>query len=177
MAQLRGPSGFYTIAANLSSNISTALADSMGGDVARACVVPGEIVWDDCSCGLLAISVRNWNLTDEFPDASAGFGANSTTRTSPCDLPWLVGEFQIQIVRCSPTPQGKEISVPCASLDAAAQILYSDAYVTLTETVSTLCEYRETDQIIDYLIGGQDTVGPEADCVGSSLTATVALMR
>ncbi len=177
MAQLRGAGAFYTLSNMLLSNLEAALSDSLGGPVQRACVVPGEIVWDECNCGLLAISTRNWSLTDEFPETSAAFGANASARTTPCDLPWLVGDLHIQIVRCAPIPANGAISVPCATLDAAAEILLSDAYTVMTETVSTLCELRETDQIIDYLLGGQETTGPEADCVGSELVASVALMR
>lgn len=176
MAQLRGPTAFYDLANVLVTNVAAVLATSLGGAVQRACVVPGEIVWDACNCGLLAVSVRRWFLTDSFPETSTTFGGN-TVRATPCDLPWLVGELRIQVVRCAPIPEGQAISVPCPELAAAAQVLLSDAYVTLTETVATLCELRETDQIIDYVVGDQETVGPAGDCVGNELVAQVALMR
>lgn len=177
MAQIRGPVGFYTVAQTLVTNLEVALAASLGGPVQRACVVPGDIVWDGCNCGLLAVSVTRWYLTDDFPESSSGFGASADARTTPCDLPWLVGEFHVQVVRCAPIPEGNAISVPCPALDAAAQVLLADAYVALTETVSTLCELRESDQIIDYVLGSQETRGPSGDCVGSDLTAQVGLMR
>lgn len=176
MAQYRGATGFYDVANVLIENVGVALADSAGGQVERACVVPGEIAWDGCNCGLLAISVRNWTLTDDFPQSSAAFGANAT-RATPCNLPWLVGELHIQVVRCAPIPDGNALSVPCAALDEAARILISDAYVTLTETVSTLCELRESDQIIDYVLSNQETLGPAGDCVGTELTVQVGLVR
>lgn len=176
MAQLRGPTAFYDVANLLVTNVAAVLADSLGGPVQRACVVPGEIVWDGCTCGLLAVSVQRWNLTDDFPAGSISFGG-SDVRTTPCDLPWLVGEIHIAVVRCAPIPENGAISVPCPQLDAVAQVLLSDAYVTLTETVSTLCELRETDQIIDYVLGDQQTTGPRGDCVGSELVAQVGLMR
>lgn len=176
MAQYRGPAAFYDVGNVLLANLEAVLADSVGGAVERACLVPGEIAWDGCNCGLLAISVRNWTLTDNFPESSAAFGANAL-RATPCDLPWLVGELRIQVIRCAPMPNGNALSVPCPELDEAARILISDAYVTLTETVSTLCELRESDQIIDYLLGNQETVGPAGDCVGSELVAQVALVR
>lgn len=176
MAQYRGPAGFYEVANVLVTNVAAVLADSAGGAVERACVVPGDIAWDGCNCGLLAVSVRGWSLTDDFPESSAAFGANSV-RTTPCDLPWLVGELRIQVIRCAPMPNGNALSVPCPELDEAARILISDAYVTLTEVVSTLCELRESDQIIDYVLGSQETVGPAGDCVGTELTAQVGLVR
>lgn len=176
MVQYRGPSGFYDVANLLVTNVEVALAASDGGAVERACVVPGEIVWDSCNCGLLAVSVRRWFLTDNFPETSAAFGAN-VARATPCDLPWLVGELRLQVVRCAPIPDGNALSVPCPELDETARILLSDAYVSITETVSTLCELRDLDQIIDYVIGDQETLGPAGDCVGSELVAQVALPR
>lgn len=176
MVQLRGPTAFYQVAQLLVTNVEMVLATSTGGPVERACVVPGEIVWDGCNCGLLAVSVRRWFLSDNFPESSAAFGA-STLRATPCDLPWLVGEVRVQVIRCAPIPEGNAISVPCVELDAAAQVLLSDAYVTLTEVVSTLCELRETDQIVDYVLGDQETLGPAGDCVGSELVAQVGLHR
>lgn len=176
MAQLRGATGFYQVAQLLVTNVELVLRDSTGGPVERACVVPGEIVWDGCNCGLLAVSVRRWFLTDDFPETSAAFGANAARRT-PCDLPWLVGELRLQVIRCAPIPEGNAISVPCVELDTTARVLLADAYLALTETVSTLCELRESDQIIDYVLGQQETLGPSGDCVGSELVAQVGLMR
>lgn len=176
MVQRRGPQAFHQVAQLLVTNVEAALATSLGGPVERACVVPGEVVWDSCNCGLLAVTVRRWFLTDNFPESSAAFGAN-TIRATPCDLPWLVGELRVQVIRCAPIPDGNALSVPCPDLDAAAQVLLSDAYVTLTEVVSTLCGLREADEIIDYALGDQETLGPAGDCVGSELLAQVGLMR
>lgn len=176
MVQLRGPSGFTQLAKLLVTNVGTELATSLGGAVDRACVVPGDIAWDDCTCGLLAVTVRRWFLTDNFPETSAAFGANAI-RATPCDQPWLVGELRLQVVRCAPTPPDGQLSPPCADLETAAEVLISDAYVALTETVRTLCELRESDQIIDYVLGDQETMGPAGDCVGTELIAQVALVR
>lgn len=178
MVQLRGAGAFLEVAQLLVTNVGEALAVSLGGAVERACVVPGEVVWDNCNCGLLAVSVRRWFLTDNFPESSAGLGGNATTfRAGPCDLPWLVGELRLEVVRCAPIPDGNALSVPCPELEAAAEVLLSDAYVALTETVSTLCELREDERIIDYVMGDQETRGPAGDCVGTELTAQVALVR
>lgn len=178
MAQLRGPSAFLDVARLLVANVEAALAASLGGAVERACVVPGEIAWDQCTCGLLAVSVRRWFVTDNFPESSAGLGGNAATfRATPCDLPWLVGELRLEVVRCAPIPDGNALSVPCPELEAAAEVLLSDAYVALTESISTLCELRESEQIIDYVLGDQETRGPSGDCVGTELVAQVAVVR
>lgn len=177
MPQLRGPTGFYDVAQLLVDGVEAALATSLGGPVERACVVPGDIVWDGCNCGLLAVSVTRWFLTDDFPETSSGFGATSSVRVTPCDLPWLVGELHVQVIRCAPIPERGAIDVPCPDLDTAARVLVSDAYVTVTEAVSTLCELRESDQIVDYVVGDQETRGPAGDCVGTDLTVQVGLVR
>lgn len=175
MAQLRGPTAFYQLSEILIDGISTVLTDSLGGAVARACVVPGEIAWDQCDCGLLAVSVRRWFISDEFPEGAVGRGA---LRDSPCDQPWLVAELTIQVVRCAPSPQGNGmISVPCVDLDQSAQVVISDAYVTITEVISILCEMKDTDQIIDYVVGDQVAVGPDGGCVGSELSLFISLYR
>jgi hypothetical protein len=174
VVQYRGPLAFYQINQLIVNGVSAALSDSLGGPVERACVVPGNIAWDSCDCGLLAVSTRRWFVTDDFPAGNSG----GSERSTPCDQPWLIGEIVAQVVRCAPSPEGVNIiSVPCSELDAAAQILLSDAYVVITEMISILCELRETDQIVDYTLNQEETVGPEGGCVGVEISASVALYR
>jgi hypothetical protein len=170
---MRGPSAFYDVASILVTGVADALDESPAGRPDRACVVPGEIAWDGCDCGVLAVSPRSWTLSDAFPDVAGFTGVQAT----PCDLPWLVGTIEVQIVRCAPSPDGNVLSVSCARLDAAAEILVADAYLTITETVATLCELRLSEEIVDYALGEQLTVGPAGGCVGTSLTVQVALER
>lgn len=170
MTQLRGPTAFYDVATLLVDGVRDALAASLGGAVDRACVVPGEVAWDACHCGLLAVSPQRFFLSADFP-------TGTSVRTSPCDAPWLVGELVIDVVRCAPTPQGTSVSVPCDQLDAAGQVTAADAYVTLTETVSVLCGLVEDERIVDYLLGEQVTSGPQGSCIGTELRAFVAIYR
>lgn len=170
---LQGAQAFFTIADRLVTAISDALTTSLGGAPERACVVPGEIAWDECECGMLAVSPNRWLLSDSFPsETSSGEG-----RITPCDLPWLVGELNIQIVRCAPSPANNSFSVPCARLSEAAQTHVSDAYVTLTTTVLTLCEMKSDEEIVDYVISDQTSVGPQGSCVGTELVALVSIYR
>jgi hypothetical protein len=173
VTQLRGPTAFYDVATLLVDGVRDALAASLGGPVQRACVVPGDIAWDACDCGLLAVSPQRFFLADDFPTGTLG----TSGRTTPCDAPWLVGELVINVVRCAPTPQGTSVSIPRDQLDAAGQVTAADAYVTLTETVSVLCGLVEDERIVDYLLGEQVTSGPQGDCVGTELRASVAVYR
>jgi hypothetical protein len=174
VVQFIGPRAHYQIGHVVIDDLEAALNDSIGGPVQRASMVPGEIAWDACDCGLLAVSVRRMWLSDDFPE---GQFAQSIVRSSPCNLPWLIGEYRIQVIRCAPNPDGAMISVPPAELDAAAEILISDAHVMINTVTSTMCELKDTDQIIDYTIGELDTQGPDGGCVGSELIVFVAIYR
>jgi hypothetical protein len=163
---------FFDVAGILVTGIGSALAASAGGSVQRACVVPGDIAWDECDCGLLAISPNRWFLSDTFP-ASTGPGS----RNGPCELAWLVGELVIQVIRCAPNPRQGATSPTCAQLSAGAQVLVSDAYVTLATTLRILCELKEQGRIIDFSLNDEITRGPEGGCVGVELRAQVAVPR
>jgi len=170
----QGPTAFYDVSKILITNLDTALQASAYGSVDRVCVVPGDIAWDQCDCGLLAVSPRRFFLSDEFPEDAVGRGV---TRTTPCDLPFLIAEIVVAIIRCAPQPPDGQIAPTCESLDAAAAILLSDAYVVLTETVSTLCELTANNDILDYVLSEQVTRGPEGACVGTDLVVHVGVPR
>lgn len=170
----QGPTAFYQISRLLVSNIDVALGTSTYGSVDRVCVVPGELAWDECECGTLAVSPRRFFMSDEFPEDAASRG---TTRTTPCDLPFLVAEVIITIARCAPQPGDGQLAPSCVALDAAAQVLLSDAYVVLTETISTLCTLVADNEIIDYVLMDQVTHGPEGSCVGTELSFQVGIPR
>lgn len=174
MTQLQGELAAWTVASILVTGIADALIDTPGGELQRACVVPGEAAWDECECGTLSVSPRRFFVSDEFPEGALGRGV---IRTSPCDQPWLVAEYVIQVIRCAPSPQSTGVSVSCERLAVAGQVLLVDAYVTLTTTISILCGMRASDQIIDYVLNDQVTRGPEGSCVGTELIVLVGFMR
>jgi len=172
--QLQGPTAIYEIAQLLMVAVRDQLAQSLGGKVNRACVVPGDIAADDCECGALAVSAQRFFLSEDFPETSDTGGG---FRTSPCDVPWLVAEITVQVFRCAPQPGEGKLAPTCAQQDAAAKILLSDAYVTLTTVVSTLCALSDANRIIDYILGEQQTEGGDGGCVGTSLTVQVGIPR
>lgn len=174
MAQYLGPRAHYEIGHVVLNDLEAALTDSIGGPVERVSMVPGEVAWDKCDCGLLAMTVRRMWISDEFPE---GQFAQSIVRQSPCNLPWLVGEHRIQVVRCAPNPTGTSLAPTTAELDRAAEILIADAHVTINTVTATLCDLKETDQIIDYTIGELDTQGPDGGCVGFELIVFIAIYR
>jgi len=171
---LRGPRAFYDVSAILVTGIDAELAESPAGRPERGCVVPGEIAWDGCDCGALYVAPRNFNLSDTFPDASDSSGS---LRIGPCELPWVVASIEIQIVRCAPSPDGNVFDVPCNKLDVAAEILIADAALVLRRATVELCQLKNDDQIVDFIVGEQLTVGPSGGCVGTALTVQVATER
>lgn len=172
---LQGPRAFYDVSSILVTGINEALLESPAGQPERACVVPGDIAWDGCDCGQLAISPQFWSVTDTFPEANQ-FGGSGSLGT-PCNMPWLVATIEIQIVRCAPSPDGNTFEVSCAALDVAAEILIADAYITVTRAIEELCALKENDDIVDYLVTDQRTVGPGGGCVGTGLAVQVAVDR
>lgn len=164
---------FYDVANELINNIADYFTECCN-PIPRVCVVPGEIAWDDCQCDMLAASVQRWGLSDNFPSDGFTPGEN---RSTPCNIPWIVGQVVIQLIRCMPTPQGTEVAVPCSSLAAAAEQLVFDAYVILTNVLATLCDLQDRDVIVDYLIGEERSVGPQGDCGGVELTVSFAVNR
>lgn len=174
MTQLSGPGAFYEVASVLVTGVADELVGSLGGAVERAGVVPGDVVWDDCSCGLLAVTVTRFFLSDNFP-------ADSTTtgeiRIGPCVLPWVVGEIHLDVVRCAPLPTGEALAPSVEALDISAQVLLDDAWHALHRATQELCALKEAEMIVDYVTGEQTAVGPLGDCVGTDLRLLVALER
>lgn len=164
---------FYDIPKLLAASIEAAITLTVGGPLNRVCVVPGAIAWDECDCGALYVSVNKWFLSETFPYNAQG----ADTRTTPCELPWLVGDIVIQIMRCAPQPIGHALAPTCTALEVASRIVAVDAYTVMTTTLSTLCGLKDDDIIIDFSLGEQTASGPEGACVGSEIHAFVAIPR
>jgi hypothetical protein len=137
----------------------------------RHSVVPGAIAWDECDCGLLAVSVARIFLTETFPDELSRRIGNA------CDAPYEVGEFVIQVVRCAPNPDDAVTPPTTAELDASAQEVLQDAYEMLRAVSVTLCEMNAAREISDFMLRPLTAQGPAGGCVGNELRAYVALLR
>jgi hypothetical protein len=166
MAMITGPLKWHTVA----ERIRTAVHDELTTKPDRSGVVPGAIAWDECDCGLLAVSVAQVFLTETFPDQLARRVGNA------CDAPYEVGEFVIQVVRCAPNPD--DIDPPTvAELDASAQEVLRDAYEVLKGASVLLCEMNRDRQIADFMLRPLTAQGPSGGCVGNELRAYVSLPR
>lgn len=162
---ITGALKFYTVAEAVRVAVDAALTNA----VQRSCVVPGAIAWDECDCGMLAVSVGRVYLSDNFPQ-------EQTERDGTCDAAWEVVEIVVQVIRCVPGPDSQGKSPSCADLDTAAQVMAADTQQALAAVALWICNSRNT-LVVDGLIMPTEPQGPEGDCAGPELHALVALPR
>jgi hypothetical protein len=134
----------------------------------RWSVVPGAIAWDECDCGLLAVSLNQVFPSDAFPQPY-------TDRTNPCGAAWQVGEFVVQVVRCAPSPDSQSLAPTTAELEASALLVQTDVSELLTAVQSLLCGLYDDGSIVDFLISPLTAQGPHGGCVGNELRFLVGL--
>lgn len=166
MPMITGPLKWYTVA----ERIRQAVHDELTTKPTRSGVVPGAIAWDECDCGLLAVSVAQVYLSETFPSPLAA-------KVGACDAPYEVGEFVIQVVRCAPNPDDPMTAPTVAELDASAQEVLRDAYEMLRGASVLLCEMNRDREISDFMLRPLTAQGPAGGCVGNELRAYVALFR
>jgi len=166
MPLITGDDKWHQVALAANAAVYAALTSKPG----RYGVVPGAIVWDDCSCGLLATSwVQSW-LSTVFP-------AEDTNPQGNCDVPWEVSEFAVQIVRCAPTSDDQGRPPSTDTLAKAALLMAVDGNQLETSVSKLLCQMLEDGKIIDFMVNRRTTQGPEGGCVGSELRFMVGLGR
>lgn len=167
MPMISGPLKWHTVAAALEQAIYAEL------DVtpSRHGVVPGAIAWDECDCGLLAVSVGQIYLTEQFPDPALRRISNA------CDAPWEAAEIIMQVVRCAPTPDDNGNPPTVAELDASAREILRDAYEMMRAVSVKLCQMNEAREISDFILRPLNPQGPSGACGGNELRAVVSLLR
>jgi hypothetical protein len=167
MPMITGPLKWYTVAETL----RVAVHDELTTKPTRSGVVPGQIAWDECDCGLLAVSVARIFLTETFPDELSRRIGNA------CDAPWEVAEVVIQVIRCVPGADGQTLAPTVAELDTSAQEILRDAYEMLKGASIELCEMNSAREISDFMLRPLTAQGPTGVCGGNELRAYVALPR
>lgn len=164
---ITGPLKWYEVA----SRIEQAVYAQLSVKPDRHSVVPGAIAWDACDCGLLAVSLVQIFLTEQFPDQQSRRVGNG------CDAPYEVGEFVVQLIRCAPNPDDQTGVPTVAALDAGAREVDQDAYELLRAVSLLLCEMNADREISDFMLRPLTAQGPSGGCVGNELRAFVALTR
>lgn len=164
---INGPLKWYTVAETLRQAVHAELTV----EPQRSGVVPGAIAWDECDCGLLAVSVGPIYVTELFPEPLTRRVGNA------CDAPYEAAEIIIQVVRCVPGADDQSIAPRTAELDASAQEILRDAYEMMKAVSVKLCEMNRDRDIADFVMGRLTPQGPTGVCGGNELRAIVSLPR
>lgn len=164
---ITGPLKWYTVAETLRQAVHAELTTTPQ----RSGVVPGQIAWDECDCGLLAVSVGQIYLTETFPEPLSRRVGNA------CDAPWEAAEIVVQVVRCAPNPDDPTFAPATAELDASAREVLTDAYEMMRALSLKLCEMNAARDIADFILRPLTAQGPAGGCVGNEVRAIVSLSR
>lgn len=164
---ISGPLRWYTVG----GYIVQAVKDGLTVPVGRSGQVPGEIAWDECCDGLLAVTVPRVFLSETFPQETEFF-------VSPqCRAPYEVGDFTVSVLRCAPQNVGQDTAPSTLALESAAALLLQDMAESMDALMSVLCSLQNSDLISDYYVSPAESAGPEGACVGFTLRVLVNLER
>lgn len=157
---------YYRVAKGILDAVNAALTNQVN----RASVVPGDIAWDESNCGLLAVSIGQVFLSDNFPEPA------ETMIGGQCEAAWEVVQIFVQVVRCAPQPPVGELAPTTVAQDTAAQIMAQDTQQALSAIVLWICQNRDTN-IVDGILVPVEPQGPEGDSVGVQFSALICLPR
>lgn len=156
--------GHYVNVTGIAMCITDRLADLPAGVPGRVCIYPGDVAWDECECGMLALSTSRIFGSQTFPNEGIpGVGLSN------CGLPYMVAELDITMLRCVPGPI-QQRPPSCDKLAAATQIMYDDAFAVWQGTLCCLREMKAQGFIAEYAMAAQSFVGPQGGCAGSTMS-------
>lgn len=141
-----------------------------GGVPAKMRVVyaaPGNIAWDGCTCGQLALSVVRDYPTRVFPQ-----DASEEPMIGGCGAHALATRVIVSLTRCAPAMDKNGNPPTPDALLAASLVLAADAYVVRNAVECCLHDYKRQRRIYKFTVGSADRVGPEGGCVGVEMPFT-----
>ena len=161
----------YQCAVALLTYVKAQLAVTSAGwpDTARNCVVPGQLAWDECECGLLAVEWLGNTFTNAPPtpvqETNDGCSA-------------MVGmNFRVTAVRCAPQPANGAVAPTCEALDAAAQVQFIDSLAVTRGVALASKALDDANAVLAFSFGGASTTGPQGRCVGVTMDVTFATVN
>lgn len=164
----------YDLATHLLECVATQLGASAPS---RACVVPGQqVAWDNCcygeTGGQLTVNVARVYPSRNFPDIDQG-------RPSNCITPYMVVQYNVTILRCSPVQNERGKPPDCTLLAANAELTLRDLETVRLGVACCLADEDDIGQLLmqpyEWVLGDQVTLGPEGGCAGSALIAFVGI--
>jgi PKD repeat protein len=161
----------YQCAAALLAYVKAQLAATAAGwpSDARNCVVPGQLAWDECECGLLAVEWIGNIFTNALPASvqETDDGCNS-----------MVGiNLRVTALRCAPQPVQPAIAPTCTALDASAQTQFIDSLAMTRGVAFAVKALEDTNVILTYSFGGASPTGPQGGCVGVTIDVTLGVVN
>lgn len=138
-----------------------AVSATTAGPPQRSCVVPGEVVWDDCQCGMLAVNWRIVSRSNAFPASSA-----ETSQTN-CSSPYTVVQVGVTMLRCAAGPDANGNAPTCEALAEDAFTMTADMVAVRDSLSCCLHQLYRSHDITDYAIGQTIAVGPAGGCDGT----------
>lgn len=147
------------------------MTSTPAGAPARSCVVPGEIVWDECTCGMLAVSWRVMGTGAAFPILDA------EVPLSNCAARVMIVAVTIASLRCASSPDDNGNGPTCAQLEADAYQLLADSVAVRDMVTCCLRDLHDTFAIAEFAIGQTLPAGPEGGCAGSTLDLMIGFTR
>lgn len=161
---IKGDDKWFTVC----SEILTAASNGLILPVNRYLITTGQIAWDDCCAGQLAVSFTRVAPTESFPTEAVNLSEFSDS--TECQPPYEVGEITVQIVRCAPQGVNGQPAPTPAVLTAHAKQNMIDANQIRHSVSIALCALKaEISNRFDYFVRSQLFLGAEGACDGSEL--------
>jgi len=161
---IKGDDKWYTVA----NAILGAAVAGLSLPVNRKLITTGQIAWDDCCDGQLAVSLTRVSPTESFPTEQITLSSGSDA--FDCTPPYEIGEITVQIVRCAPQALNGQNSPSPDALSKHALQNMIDANQVRRSVSAALCALKsDVTQRFDYFVRAQLMLGPEGGCDGSEL--------
>ncbi|MFF4179725.1 hypothetical protein [Streptomyces sp. NPDC001750] len=159
-------------------DLATRIKDYPGCPTARRCLVPGLPAWDSCEdpCtgdagGQLTVNLSRMYASTDFPAED-----HRPQNVRGCVRPLSTAvELVVTVLRCAPGPTEDGCPPSCEDLEAAATILDIDAVGVFNAITCCLAATGGRRRGRPYILGRQQTLGPQGGCVGVEQRVTIAL--
>lgn len=168
MSAVYTPIGHYVVVTGIAECITERLAETSAGIPKRVCIYPGVVAWDDCQCGMLALTTTRLFPSGTFPE-------QGVARISECGFPYMVANLEISILRCIPSGDGRTPPT-CTQLGNATQTQYEDAFAVWQGTLCCLRTLKDAGFVQEWNISLQSFIGPQGMCGGSTLNVDLGYL-
>lgn len=148
----------------------------------RSTVETGDLAWDECECGQLAINLLQAYPSESFPSPRGLSGPEGGARSdsNPCGPQFFVFLYEVTMLRCAPVASPSGEAPSAEAVTDAARISTEDAWAVraaLQCCFSDLSRRRPGQpRVIErYMMDTQTFIGSQGMCQGSSMQVAVAI--